>query len=90
MLCNGTVKAVPEYVIKTYVGILILTVYGGNSQLHAPITLLPGKATPLPVEEDPGWAPQPVWVLWRRQDKQCTYIVTLRRVHATIAAVEKH
>jgi len=60
-----------------------------NNQLHAPVTLLPEKATPVPIEEDPGWAPEPVWMLWRRQDRQGTYNVTMRRVRATIVEVEK-
>jgi hypothetical protein len=29
------------------------------------------------------------WILYRKQDRQCTYNVTLRHVRATIVAVEK-
>jgi hypothetical protein len=61
-----------------------------NSQPHAPVTILPEKATPVPIEEVTGWAPEPVWLLWRRQDGQCTYNVTMRLVRATIVEVEKH
>jgi len=32
-----------------------------SGQLHAPAALLPGKGTPVPLEEETEWAPEPVW-----------------------------
>jgi len=37
-----------------------------SGQLHAPPALLPGKEPLLPVGEEVGWAPEPVWMRWRR------------------------
>jgi hypothetical protein len=34
-----------------------------SGQLHAPVSLPPWKE---PIEEEAGWAPEPVWTLWRR------------------------
>jgi hypothetical protein len=37
-----------------------------SGHLHALADLLPWKELPVPIEET-GWAPQPVWTLWRRE-----------------------
>jgi hypothetical protein len=34
-----------------------------SGQLRAPATLLLGKEPPVPIGEEEGWAPQPVWML---------------------------
>jgi hypothetical protein len=34
-----------------------------SGQLHAPPALAQGKNTPLPIEQEVGWAPEPVWTL---------------------------
>jgi hypothetical protein len=38
-----------------------------SGQLHAPAVLPQGKEPPVPI----GWAPEPVWTTWRRQNS-CT------------------
>jgi hypothetical protein len=42
-----------------------------SGQLHAPAALPPGKAPPIPTGYEAWWAPESVWMLWRR-DKSCT------------------
>jgi hypothetical protein len=35
---------------------------GVSGQLHAPAALLlPGKGPPVPIVQEAGWAPEPVW-----------------------------
>jgi hypothetical protein len=34
---------------------------GVSGQRHAPAALYPGKGPPIPIEEEAGWAPEPVW-----------------------------
>jgi hypothetical protein len=37
-----------------------------SGQLHAPASLPPGKyPPPVPIEQEAGWAPEPIWTLWR-------------------------
>jgi hypothetical protein len=35
-----------------------------SGQLHAPAVLSPGKQPPVPIGQENGWAPVPVWTLW--------------------------
>jgi hypothetical protein len=37
-----------------------------SGQLSAPTTLTPGKSPPVPILQEAGCAPEPVWTLWRR------------------------
>jgi hypothetical protein len=37
-----------------------------SDQFHGPAALLPGKVHPVPIWQQPGRAPQPVWALWTR------------------------
>jgi hypothetical protein len=37
-----------------------------SGQLHAPSALPSEKDLPLFIEQEAGWAPKPVWKLWRR------------------------
>jgi hypothetical protein len=37
----------------------------GGSQLYAPEALSPGKEPPVPIGQEAGWAPEPVWMLSR-------------------------
>jgi hypothetical protein len=39
-----------------------------SGQLHAPGALPPGKEPPVPIGQEVGWAPEPVWVTWRREN----------------------
>jgi hypothetical protein len=44
--------------------------YGGveaSGQLHALAALPPVKDRPVPTGQEAGWAPNPVWSLWRRE-----------------------
>jgi hypothetical protein len=38
-----------------------------SGQLQSPAAVLPGKAHPVPIIEEAGWAPAPVFTLWRRE-----------------------
>jgi hypothetical protein len=42
-----------------------------NGQLHAPAALPPVKRAPIPVLQEAGLAPEPVWMLWRREKSLC-------------------
>jgi hypothetical protein len=34
------------------------------------VALPPGKESPVPIAEEAGWAPEPVWKLWRREKEK--------------------
>jgi hypothetical protein len=34
---------------------------GVSGQQHAPAALYPGERTPVPIGQEAGWAPEPVW-----------------------------
>jgi hypothetical protein len=36
-------------------------------QLHAPAALATGKEHPVPIGKEAGWALEPVWTLWNRE-----------------------
>jgi hypothetical protein len=36
-----------------------------SGQLHAPAALPPAKEPRVPIGEEAGWAPEPVWVWWK-------------------------
>jgi hypothetical protein len=38
-----------------------------NCQLHAPSALPLGKKSLVPIEQESGWAPEPVWTRWWRE-----------------------
>jgi hypothetical protein len=38
-----------------------------SGELHAPPALPPRKERSVPIAYDAGWAPEPVWRLWRRE-----------------------
>jgi hypothetical protein len=38
-----------------------------SGQLHVLTVLLSGKEPPISIVEEAGWAPEPVWTLWRRE-----------------------
>jgi hypothetical protein len=35
-----------------------------NGEPYTPDILLSGKMPPVPIEQEAGWAPEPVWMLW--------------------------
>jgi hypothetical protein len=39
-----------------------------SSQVYAPAALPPKKEPPVPIGWEVGWAPEPVWTTWRRED----------------------
>jgi hypothetical protein len=39
-----------------------------SGQLRAPAALPPGEETPVPIEEEAGCTPDPVWTTWRREN----------------------
>jgi hypothetical protein len=36
-----------------------------SGQFHTPAALPPEKQHPLPTGQEAGWAPEPVWTLWK-------------------------
>jgi hypothetical protein len=38
-----------------------------SGQLHGPAALSPRKETLVSIEQEAGWAPEPVWALWWRE-----------------------
>jgi hypothetical protein len=42
-----------------------------SGQLHAPAALSTWQKPPVLIRQEAGWAPQPIWTLWRRE-KSCT------------------
>jgi hypothetical protein len=38
-----------------------------SGQPHVLVALLLGKQPPVPIVEDAGWAPELVWIIWRRE-----------------------
>jgi hypothetical protein len=72
-------KVVPLRSIEAHLGerryssysFLILALQGMSGQLHAPATLSPpGKEPPVPIVQEAGWAPEPVWTQ-RLEEKSC-------------------
>jgi hypothetical protein len=41
----------------------------GSNQLHAPTALSSGKEPPAPIEQEAGWAPEPVWTVVGKSDR---------------------
>jgi hypothetical protein len=39
-----------------------------SGQLHALATLPPGKEPPVLILYEVGWAPEPVWTIWRSEN----------------------
>jgi hypothetical protein len=39
-----------------------------SRQLHAKAALPPEKDLPVPIGQEAGWAPEPVWTTWRREN----------------------
>jgi hypothetical protein len=36
-----------------------------SGQVHVSIVLTPEKDSPVPIGQEAGWAPEPVWTLWK-------------------------
>jgi hypothetical protein len=43
-----------------------------SGQLHSQAALPPGEEPPVPIGQEAGWAPEPVWTMWRRENS-CAY-----------------
>jgi hypothetical protein len=57
-----------------------------SDQFHAPSALSPGKKLQVHIEYEGGWASQPVWTLWRRENRTPAVQPVARRytdVHLT-------
>jgi len=39
-----------------------------SGELRVPVTLPSGKEHPTHIEYETGWAPEPVWTRWRREE----------------------
>jgi hypothetical protein len=37
-----------------------------NNKVQPPADVTPEKEPPIPIGQEAGWAPEPVWTLWRR------------------------
>jgi hypothetical protein len=46
---------------------ILTSALDGDDQLHASAALTPVKEHPVPIAEEAGWVPEPVWMLWRRE-----------------------
>jgi len=75
---NLTLRFVTQHATKAHGGVdgrtalLFLNLesrWGKKVQLYAPTTLLPGKKQRYPFKRKPGWAPEPVWVLYRKDKR---------------------
>jgi hypothetical protein len=61
--------------MKTYGGVevwlhsLLTSALDGCGQLHVPAALPLGKQTPVGIGWEAGWAPEPVWARWRREEE---------------------
>jgi hypothetical protein len=47
--------------------ILILDILWLSGRIHAPAALSPVKEPPVHIGQEAGWAPEPIWTLWRRK-----------------------
>jgi hypothetical protein len=43
-----------------------------SGQLHVPAALPSGKEPAVPIGQEVGWTPQPIWTTWRRENS-CPY-----------------
>jgi len=53
--------------MKTYRGEIFIAALSAIHQLHTAATLLPGVETLVSIEGEVGWAPEAVWIFWRRE-----------------------
>jgi hypothetical protein len=60
------VHALAVYRGSRYTTLLILN--KANGQPQTPDTLPPGKEPPVPIKHKAKWAPEPVWMLWRKDE----------------------
>jgi hypothetical protein len=61
--------------MKTYGGVdvqihvsLTSALAGGEWSASRPGRFTPGKEPPVPIGKEAGWAPEPVWTLWRSEN----------------------
>jgi hypothetical protein len=64
---------------------------GVSGQLHAPASLYPGKGPPVPIVQEAGWAPEPVWTLLlklkKKSNSHLTFNVKNKGKHITVKLV---
>jgi hypothetical protein len=48
-----------------------------SGQLHAPAPLPPGKEPPVPIGQEGGWTPEPIWTTWRRENSIIIKIIII-------------
>jgi hypothetical protein len=51
--------------------LLTSALVGGGLLASGPGSITPGKVPPVPVGEEAGWVPEPVWTTWGQQS--CPY-----------------
>jgi hypothetical protein len=47
-----------------------------RGHIHAPSALPKAKEHPASIEQEAGWAPEPVWTMWRGENLAATVIRT--------------
>jgi hypothetical protein len=65
--------------MKTYWGVHVQDIHiltsalvGGKWSSSRPGRFTPGEGTPLCIKYEAGWAPKPVWIMWR-EEVSCPY-----------------
>jgi hypothetical protein len=53
---------------------------GVSGQHHAPAALPPGKGPPVPIVQEAGWAPEPVWTQRLEEKSSDTILPELTRL----------
>jgi hypothetical protein len=57
-----------------------------SGQLHAPASLSPGREVSYTCDKKAGWAPDPVWALWRGEE----YLAPVRNSTPAVQPAAHH